>query len=427
MRKKIDFLLWERSLKIIILFLGLAKVVHAETEKKYTLTTFDQRFEITTTNLSLTHQLLLTVEQAGKDFEALMGEKGDWKYPIHLSVFSGVKGFERQVKISHQGLIFNLLASPEALGGGEFFSALSELLCYELSVRDLKGVQNYETLPVLDFWLVDGIGQNLNRVYHEDYLRVVKGVTDHQAAPTLLTVHSWSKPSEDRLERWYQKAFNFWLVRQLTFRKADREALGQWLRQASRTETERTTYWTNMVVGGKWWSTALRRSVRQPHEVFLNYETTQQQLETILQVEFEKDKKSYSLVHWDETPKNAEFFLFLRKEQQALWQLMERGDAFYQPVIMAYYEAFSILLGNNKSQKTFLDQIQFAKNLALDMQTQRQKMNDYLNWFEVTQYPLPPEIEFNDYFDWMASAETQEVMANLRQRADPFSILNWQR
>jgi hypothetical protein len=412
---------------LIVLLVGFAYGVYAEPEKSYTLSTSDKRFQITTPHLSLTHQLLLTSEQAGKDFEVLMGGKEDWKYPIHITIVSGKEGFRRQIKVFNKDIIFMLTASQEALAKGEFFSALGELLCYELSVRGLKNIRSYEELPILDFWMMDGVGQCLNRSYHEDYWRIVKGVVKRQAAPTLLTVHSWDKPSDDILERWLQKAFNFWLVRQLTFRKKDRDLLGDWLRQTSQLQAEKTIYWTNMMTGGKWWSTALRRNQKQPHEIFLDFETTQQRLEEILKTEFKKDGTNYFLTEWHEAPRNSELFLLIKNMQQALWQLMERADAFYQPVVMAYYQAISSLSEDKKGEEIFLESFAVAKDLSERTKARRQEINDYLNWFEVTQFPLPPEIEFYDYFMWKSEEETLDAMLGLKLRAQPFSILSWQR
>jgi hypothetical protein len=113
--------------------------------------------------------------------------------------------------------------------------------------------------------------------------------------------------------------------------------------------------------------------------------------------------------------------------QQALWQLMERADAFYQPVVMAYYQAISSLSEDKKGEEIFLESFAVAKDLSERTKARRQEINDYLNWFEVTQFPLPPEIEFYDYFMWKSEEETLDAMLGLKLRAQPFSILSWQR
>lgn len=405
-------------------------------EKEFTLSTIDQRFEVTSPNLSLTHSLILTLEQAGKDFDLLTGAEKDWRSPIHLKIIStpdkSQEGFKRQVRITSEHLIFTLKASLSDLGKEELFSSVSELLCYELSSREVKNFNQQASLPILPFWLVDGIGQNLNRERQKDLIRIVQGIVKHERAPTLFTLQSWKQPSEDPLERWYQKAFNFWIVRELTHRQKERVLLGKWIREATQqTETESLTYWTNLVTGGKWWITSLQRGAIEPHEVFLTYETTQVTLKKLLLTEMPVKKTGqtqfFSFQELFEISRDSHYFLKLREKQQAFWALIERGNVFYQPIVQGYYQIVADLLSGKILKKEFQERYEAVSLAEKQMESNHQAMQDYLNWFEVTQFKVVSELEFASYFDWTTQFETKEAFQQLKQREKPFSILNWQR
>ena len=403
-------------------------------EKEFTLSTIDQRFKVTSPNLSLSHGLILALEQAGKDFDILTGEEKDWRSPLYLKIVlnSDQEGFKRQVKIVSDHLIFLLEASLKDLEKEELFTSVSELLCYELSTREIQNFNQQGALPILPFWLIDGIGQNLNRERQKDLIRIVQGVVKHERAPTLLTVQSWKEPSEIPLERWYQKAFNFWIVRELTYGQKERLLLGKWIRAATQqTEIESLTYWTNLVSGGKWWITSLHRGANRSHEVFLTYEATQVVLKKLLPTEIKIDKTGkIKLISFNELfsiSRDSNYFMRLREKQQALWRLIERGNVFYQPIVQAYYQIVDDLLSGKVSKKEFEERVQATDRLQERMEKDYESMQDYLNWFEVTQFRVASELEFSSYFNWITQFEAKEMFQQLKEREKPFSILNWQR
>lgn len=359
-------------------------------------------------------------------FDDLFPRKRAEKGQLRIVVRRGDQGatdseYRREVRMGRKGLIFMLYTSaPPPIEPSELILAVSELLLYDYCTSGIDPSKLRGDLPRIPFWIIDGVAQVLTPAEHrEDLKGVVYAMQKRGRVPSIAAIQKATGPSDSGIERIYQRAFHYWLVQELTRAPEYHKALLSWLSELWVMQEENPVLWPDPRTVQHWWAETVRRSTSVPKESNWDLAETKTILDKALPSELndvEGNRKKFAFDEVTAARRDAVFFLEMRRKEDVLTTLAQRGDILFRPVVAAYMGAVHALLQRLPDEE-FKERERLAAAERLRLETIRNEVTDYMNWFEVTRMNADPRRDFARYFEAWQRLEKIDVRPE-----DPLSV-----
>lgn len=388
------------------------------------ITSSDNRVSVATPTGGLSRTLISQLETMVAAFDTLFPGEGKPHGRLRVVVRRdavGAGGYTRQVRLGEKGFVFTLYATiPPALEPRDFIVAATELLLYDFCTMGVDPNAMGQDLPRIPFWLIDGVAQTLMpSEYRGDLKGVVFAMARRQRVPSIATIQSWKTPSDSSLERIHQRAFNYWLFQELVRSKDYQQALLSWLRGLCRIEESDPVLWADTRTVDGWWSETVARSTSVARGANWSIEETRDLLAKALPSELNdpKDRKRrFEFPELGQAKPDALFFIEMKKKEEVLMTLAQRGDILYRTVPAAYLVAVQALLDRLPAAE-FRQRAARAAAEEARLEKTRDDVRDYLNWFEVERMPGDPERDFGGFFSTSRRLERLDLRPQ-----DPLSL-----
>jgi len=202
------------------------------------------------------------------------------------------------------------------------------------ALRDTRDkVRSRVVLPTIRVQDVSPLAEDLRQI-------VWKAVrTDH--VPSLETIQGWKNLSGLRAEKFWQKAFCYWVFNGATGNESGRQAVREWLHSQDLIEPE--PYWSLTEQEQVWWRRQAQSSEKSA-AYQLTWERSAQELRELLHFEHTVDRQSPSqLVSIANLPQKGKETVGLGQklleQTEALRNLAARAHPLAGPVIQAYVAA----------------------------------------------------------------------------------------
>lgn len=383
-----------------------------------TFSSTDGRLSVTTPVGALSRTLMGLLEGMVVKFDELFPVEGGHRGRLRVVVEAGGDGvsggnYLRRVRLGEKGLVFTLFVrTPPPMEQHEFIVATTELLLYDFctSVADVGGLK--KELPQIPFWLIDGTAQVLAPAEHrEDLKAVVRAMAKRQRVPSIAVIQGWRSPSESNLEAIYQSAFCYWLFQELLRAPDYHQALLSWLRELWCKEEEAPMLWPDVRTVEKWWSETVARSTSVVQGANWNTDETRELLDKVLVTELNDGRgarRRFEFAELVTAQRDALFFIEMKKKEQALLTLVQRGDILFRAVPAAYLGAVQALIVKLPDAE-FRKRAERAAAERAQLDRVRSEVRDYLDWFEVARIQGNPERDFAGYFSTWRSLERLDV------------------
>ncbi|MCC6354803.1 MAG: hypothetical protein IT577_13015 [Verrucomicrobiae bacterium] len=372
-----------------------------------TMSSSDGRLAVSTPSSRLSRSLISLLGGLAVSFDDLFPRERAHKGQLRVVVGRGEPGavigeYRRDVRLGTKGLSFTLYtAVPPALEPSEFILAMAELMLYDYCTSGIDPEKLRGELPRVPFWIIDGVAQVLTPAeFREDLKGVVYAMRQRGRVPSIDSIQSARGPSESRLERIYQSAFNYWLIQELTRSQEYRKALLSWLGELWCMEEENPVLWADARTVQRWWAETVARSTAVPKEANWNLEESKAILAGALPSELNDPKGKRRRFEFGEVvgaARDALFFLEMRRKEETLMALVQRGDILFRPVSLAYLGAVRALLEK-------LPDAEFARRAGVAaaerarLEATRNEVGGYLDWFEVARMNVDPQRDFARFF-----------------------------
>lgn len=391
-----------------------------------TMTSTDERLAVSSPMPMLSRTLMSLLTGMVGSFDSLFPRERAEKGQLHLVVRRGESGstiseYSREVKLGRKGLAFVLYTSaPPPIEPSELILAVAELLLYDYCTSGIDPAKLRGDLPRIPFWIVDGVAQVLTPAEYRDDLRaVVYAMQKRGRVPSIESIQAATGPSESGLERIYQRAFNYWLIQELMRSQDYRKALLSWLGEFWCMEEERPVLWPDPRTVQEWWVETVKRCTAVPKESSWDLAKTKAMLDDALPTELNDSEGKRRQFGFDEAYKarrDALFFLEMRRKEELLTTLVQRGDILFRPVPLAYLGAVHALLDRLPDDE-FKRRERLAAAERSHQDTVRNEVADYLNWFAVTRMNADPQRDFARFFATWRRLERVDVRPE-----DPVSV-----
>lgn len=372
-----------------------------------TMSSNDGRLVVSSPSSMLSRTLMSLLAGLAGSFDDLFPRERAEKGQLRVVVSRGENGsaiseYRREVRFGRKGLSFTVYTSaPPPIEPSELILAVAELLLYDYCTSGIDPEKLPAELPRVPFWIIDGVAQILTPAeYREDLKGVVYAMRARGRVPSIDSIQAVRGPSESRMERIYQGAFNYWLVQELVRSPEYRKALLSWLGEFWCMEEEDPVLWQDSRTVQRWWVETVARGTAVPKESNWGLEETRAILVKTLRSELNDGKgarRSFEFPEVTRAERDAVFFLEMRRKEEVLTALVQRGDILFRPVPLAYLMAVRALLEKLPDDE-FRRRERFAAGENARLDAMRNEVGDYLNWFEVTRMNADPQRRFARFF-----------------------------
>jgi hypothetical protein len=351
----------------------------------------------------------------------LLGLKLQWKYKILFRIHTLKPDEARQppylsFRLRGGSLDLQVTAStPPPVESEDFLRCLVQALIYEKMLANRAEFEPGEPLPMLPLWLGEGILQALLEAHHEDWRLVVRRAAHINRAPGLREIAGWTELSTHFLERVRQQAFSYQLVRSLTRHSAGRADFIRRLTEADLTHGLSLRDWPDPKEYQAIWDQELTVANDRTKGIVYTWEQTASEfaaLQGLIMRDPASEKKGEPN---EDKPILARLDMLenfrshpglvgaLRKKNQELLDLELRAQFSWRSVIATYRMALE-QLPNAKAKPGYEALVAQARRELEILNASRDKIRDYLNWFEVTQTERGTSA-FENYFTVRAELE----------------------
>jgi hypothetical protein len=343
----------------------------------------------------------------------------NWRFPVHIRVMA--PGDPVLAKINREA------AAIFADGNGMHIEAVVPstdpdarlfiqrqfvtAMLWEKFFANTQTFDGHTTLTIVPTWLVEGLSQWLNDDPEHNRESIVRKAVEEQRAPTLIEIASWSQISKDRLMGLWQGSFCYYLVDSLIAPGPKRDDFQQWLTTLAGPNPSSAQRLFPTEMG---WQRELVEATQRSRDIVYSWDETQNELTKLevvtLPVKKASDPKFCTLDTVLSVPYDDKMAAILQQKLIDLTELELRAHPSWHPILEFYRSGLSTLihLKNPGEAQKLISQ---AHNLRAAEVANRQKLVDYVNWFEVTRdYPGTPS-RFSTYF---ATAQQLEQL-----QADP--------
>lgn len=352
------------------------------------------------------------------NFDSLFPRQRSEKGQLRLIVRRGEPGstdseYRREVKLGRKGLMFVLYASaPPPIEPSELILAATELLLYDYCTSGIDPSKLQGDLPRVPFWIIDGVAQILTPAeYREDLKGVVYAMQKRGRVPSIASIQATKGPSGSGLERIYQRAFHYWLMQELTRSPEYHKALLSWLAELWCMRDENPVLWPDPRTVQRWWTETVNRSTAVPKDANWDLADTKALLDKTLPSELNDaagQKKEFSFPDVTAARRDAVFFLEMRRKEDVLITLAQRGDILFRSVAAAYLAAVHALIERMPDEEfTKRERVAAAERARFD--AIKNEVSDYLNWFAVTRMNADAKRDFARFFDTWQRLEKVDV------------------
>lgn len=291
--------------------------------------------------------------------------------------------FRRNLRIRDDKKVFIIYGrgNPEALREVLLRTVVIVYL-QAMALEDAEAIKG-DYVPDPPFWLVEGMTQGMMEERLQDFERVVGTMTVRKRTPTLEEVQEWEGLHPDKLTAFWQQAFLYWLVEQMTSNRAEQRALKVWVRQTMM-KTRLALYWTDFPEGEKWWVEVLARAPKRQVPVMTwdeSFSTLRDCLQFAAPGEEGKQDVLGTVRRLPENPSPELVEAVFKNVWPELAGMELHAHFRWAPVAVLFRQA--IVSWKNGDQKAYGELIQLAEKMELSNHHAREKALKRLDWFEV--------------------------------------------
>lgn len=282
-------------------------------------------------------------------------------------------------------------------------------LLWEKFFAGTKSFDSSTNLGVVPVWLIEGLNEWLTDAPGRDREGIVRRAASIRRAPSLKDVTGWDEISQDRLLGLYQRAFCYYLVNSLIHGSEKRADFQQWLGTFSSGSPIPAKFLFPTEAG---WQQQLLDAPERSHDIVYTWDESSAALaneETIVVPGKKKDEtRICTLDTVGAFPKSDQLVAALRKKVFNLTALELRAHPSWRPIFALYRFGLTALIDDHPDQaQTYIQQ---AQQQRVKEAAYHGKLNDYVNWFEVTKNYAGDVSHFDSYFSTARSME--EIQAD---------------
>jgi hypothetical protein len=301
------------------------------------------------------------------------------------------------------------------------------------------------TLPV---WLVEGLLQGILEGHPELDAQIVSRAKLLQKTPPLATIMGWKQLSADRVERAWQQAFCYQV---LLWVLADRERwpdCRKWLADQAHNPNTQATPWPLDAITEVDWQSFQARPPVDADTITFSWDRTATELAAKQSLLLPASEKHPAvLVPFDKLAEFREhpgFGVAVTNKLSELMVLEMRANFAWRPIIQQYRLGLSNLLKPATSQlppgakkgsqiggsstteqsvrEEYLQTLADCAKMVRGLNDYRKRVEDYLNWYEVTKRTPMQDSSFESYFRLNDQLEGADNKMNAEQEADMVKI-----
>ena len=331
-----------------------------------------------------------------------------WRFPVHIHVVTADDPLAAKIhREAAQVLLTNGVMTIDAYvplddpDAREFIQRqyVTALLWERIFAKTTKFDQNTQ-LDIVPLWLIEGLREWVNEDTTHNREAIVRRALENQTAPSLADITGWKQLSNDRLFGLWQRAFSYYLVDSLLREGERRDDFQQWLDGFSSAATPDAAGKLHFPTEANWQHELADASTRG-HDGFLTWQETYDQLTADDNITYadSKDAKPQTITLDSAAIKAPTEGLrtALAEKVDELTQLERRAHPGWHSTLESYRAALISLLRNDNDDRAprLLAEAHALRAGEID---NRQKLVDYLNWFEVTRDFGAPSSRFDRYF-----------------------------
>lgn len=429
---------------IVIGLISPLCAVETVTPKVFREESASKQFWVESNSEEMNHALLSLAEEARAGLSPYLKLQEERRYRTSLRVFSE-KNSNHRVTLrgwSEAGKLGFTIGIPQPIATEAVLRELTTVFLYEKILPRQKTWKSEEELPLIPYWLIEGTLQRLYPRRVEIWQKIVDRAILLERVPEFKTVQEWKEPSDDLLECAWRQAFSFKAVQALTANDIKKTHFSDWLLEGApeRTmpaffrEVSRETDWRG------WLQAAAPQS-----EVIMSWEETERRVGALLVIPLKsrKDEANNILARWDELGKVRNHWDLRRALDEQLSKLIEveasahfswrpvifqmrmtlqqlkaERDRFHEPTkpVKAFVgRGTSQLKPEDPIKPSYEDLVPVVQNELKSLQGRNKKIEDYLNWFIVTEKTGEMDLMFQPYIQLK-----DRLLRDERRKDDPF-------
>lgn len=298
--------------------------------------------------------------------------------------------------------------------GDEFLRALTRAILYQIIYRGGLAQNAPDHLPALPLWLVEGSLQSCLEGRAEWAKPIVQRARFLRKTPSLETVLSWKALARDSLERAWQQAFCLEVIQFSQINQDRWQALQEWLLLTASSATIAATPWTVDEAQQTAWEEGQEDSRFHRAPLIYSWGRTAAELAVAQTVSFPaaSEKSPEVLTTLPQLLAQRTHPAFrgtLQTKVAQLATLEMRAHFSWRPVIELYRDATLSLLNPKTTGAQYAAKIERAEAQAARLTNFAQRVEDYLNWFEVTS---PGPLRFSEFAGVFAVNEELAAFSN---------------
>lgn len=342
-----------------------------------------------------------------------------WRFPVHIHIMTPDDPLLAKVNreasaVFAQGAGMKIEAvlpstDPDAR---EFIQQQFVIaILWEKFFASTQSFDSHTHLDIVPIWLIEGLRETLNEDTEHNRESIVRKAVHAQQAPTLADVTTWQEVSHDRLLGLWQRSFCYYLVNSLIRKDAQRQIFQQWLGTFSGNNPTSAQYLFPTEAG---WQRELVEATSRSRDLVYSWDETASELAATETIMIPSDKPSNTRICTIDTvdsfPRDTKAIAAIQDKVRDLTALELRAHPSWHPILELYRSGLSLLTDGP-------DQVAGAKKLIQEAHRQRvaeiayrQKLADYVNWFEVTRDYGGNSTHFGSYFS--TAHEMERVQAD---------------
>ncbi len=254
----------------------------------------------------------------------------------------------------------------------------------------------------LPIWIVEGLLQGLIDGNPEQNTRIALRANKLKKTPTLETIMSWTALSNEKLERCWQQAFCFEALQFVQSDAARWEATKKWLiARAQNMNTTSLPWPIDEQIEDQWQHSQVNnRFSSEP--LILSWDHIVSELSSMQTVTLPATKtEPEAIISFDKLTEHRahpEFMRVISVKIADLTVLEMRAGFMWSSVIQEYRFALMSLTNSTASDKIYLQKLVAARKMTAELSEFGKRVEDYLNWFEVTKRTPVKESSFESLF-----------------------------
>ena len=371
----------------------------------------------TSTNAGVNADLLEMAADTRDQLGSILGLGNQWRFPVHIVVVmpdDPLAGKVKEERVMVNGTKNSLsieAALPSSDPDARTFVQRQYVtaLLWEKFFAKTHSFDTQTRLDVVPLWLIVGLNEWLFPDSGMDREAVVRRAALAQRAPSLDEITSWQEISDDRLLGIYQRAFCYYLVNSLIHTGEKRANFQQWLNTFPNSDFASAKLLFPTETG---WQQQLLQAPARSHDLVYTWEDSATALASAETIAIAGAKPADTHLCTLETvlsaPRDKPLVDALQKKIFDLTALELRAHPSWRPILAEYRFGLTALVNNEPVQARALIRQAVARRSA--EMAYRQKLTDYVNWFEVTKNFAATPSRFEMYFS--TAQEMGQVQAD---------------